>query len=61
VPVVPPNEDDVPAVVLDPTKTEEVFNWKAEVGFKETIHRMLAWYDKYGINEIYSHLTSGSK
>jgi len=61
VPVFPAGKDDVQKVVLDPTETEKQFSWKAKIGFKETITRQLEWYDKYGINDIYSHLTSGSK
>ncbi len=56
VPIVPPGDDDVPAVVLDPSKTEQAFGWKAQFGFEETIHRMLKWYDQHGISAIYSHL-----
>ena len=56
--VVPPGDDDVPAVVLDPATTYKAFGWKAEVGFEETINRMLAWYDKHGISAIYSHLAA---
>ena len=55
-PVVPPGEDDVPEVVLDPSQTEKVLGWKAQVGFEETICRMLAWYDSHGVSAIYSHL-----
>ena len=61
VPIVPPGADDVPAVVLNPAKTEEVFNWKAQFDFKETIFNQLKWYDKYGINDIYSHLAEPQK
>jgi len=56
-PVVPPGDDDVPEVVLDPTETERLLGWKAEVGFEETIGRMLAWYDRHGISAIHSHLS----
>ncbi|TLS76072.1 NAD-dependent epimerase/dehydratase family protein [Mariprofundus erugo] len=56
--VVPPGDDDVPAVVLDPAETERAFGWKAQVGFEQTIHRMLSWYDHHGISAIYSHLAS---
>lgn len=58
VPVVPPGADDVPAVVLDPSKTEAAFGWKAKYGFEETIRRMLAWYDKHGVTDVYSHLAA---
>ncbi|MFA6127020.1 MAG: NAD-dependent epimerase/dehydratase family protein [Bacteroidales bacterium] len=60
VPIVPPGADDVPKVVLDPSATERVFNWKADIDFKKTIINQLEWYDKYGVNDIFSHL-AGSK
>jgi nucleoside-diphosphate-sugar epimerase len=56
VPIVPPGEDDVPEVVLDPSKSERELGWKAKVDFTETIRRMLAWYDAHGVSAIYSHL-----
>lgn len=56
VPIVPPGEDDVSQVVLDPTSTEHAFGWKAKVGFVETIANQLRWYDQHGINDIFSHL-----
>jgi len=55
-PVLPPGDDDVPEVVLDPAETERAFNWKARISFDETIRRMLAWYDKHGVSAIHSHL-----
>ncbi|WP_425063610.1 NAD-dependent epimerase/dehydratase family protein [Pyruvatibacter mobilis] len=58
VPVVPPGDDDVPAVVLDPSETEKAFDWKAEIGFTDTINRMLAWYDKHGVTDVFSHLAA---
>jgi len=60
VPIVPAGADDVQSVVLDPSHTEKVFEWKAKIGFKETIKRQLALYDKYGVSDIYSHLTPQS-
>jgi nucleoside-diphosphate-sugar epimerase len=56
VPIVPVGDDDVAEVVLDPVQTEKAFNWKANVNFEETINNQLRWYDKYGINDIFSHL-----
>jgi nucleoside-diphosphate-sugar epimerase len=56
----PPGPDDVAAVVLDPSETENAFGWKANIGFAETIYRMLSWYDTHGVTDIYSHL-QGSK
>lgn len=58
VPVVPPGADDVPAVVLDPAKTEKSFGWKARHDFTATIRRQLEWYDRYGVTDIFSHLAA---
>lgn len=59
--VVPAGDDDVPAVVLDPSETEKVFGWKARVNFAETIGNMLKWYDAYGVSAIHSHLADPTK
>lgn len=56
VPVVPPAADDVPVVALDPSETFKAFGWKAEISFNDTVVRQLEWYDKYGVNDIFSHL-----
>ena len=56
VPIVPPNADDVPAVVLDPSRTREAFGWTAKVRLSESIARMVRWYDAYGVSAIHSHL-----
>lgn len=56
VPVLPAGEDDVSQVVLDPALTTKIFDWKAKVDFKQTITNQLAWYDQFGISDVYSHL-----
>ena len=40
-PTVPPGEDDVPAMALDPSRTERILGWRARVPFEETIRRQL--------------------
>jgi UDP-glucose 4-epimerase len=55
-PITPPGADDVQAVVLDSSATEVAFNWKAKVGFEETMRRMLRWYDAHGVLAVYAHL-----
>ena len=57
----PPSNDDVQSVVLDPSKTEEAFGWKADVSFDDMIYNMLSWYDSHGVNAIYSHLSKPKK
>jgi nucleoside-diphosphate-sugar epimerase len=56
--VVPVGEDDVPAVVPDPSRTTSVLGWSAEVSFADTMRRILSWYDAHGISDIYSHLSA---
>ena len=58
VPIVPPGDDDVPAVVLDPSEARTSLGWSAKVGFEETITKMLKWYDLHGVSAIYSHLAA---
>jgi nucleoside-diphosphate-sugar epimerase len=58
VPVVPPAADDVPVVALDASETTRAFGWKPKVGFEETIRKQLQWYDRHGVSDIYSHLSS---
>lgn len=60
VPIVPPAADDVPIVSLDATETFRAFGWKAKISFAETIRRQLAWYDQYGISDVFSHLKAPS-
>ncbi|MBL7901667.1 MAG: NAD-dependent epimerase/dehydratase family protein [Bacteroidia bacterium] len=61
VPIVAVGADDVKEVVLDPSYTENIFNWKAKYNFKQTIKRQLEWYDKYGVTDIFSHLAVPKK
>jgi len=56
--VVPVGDDDVPAVVPDPSATTKTLGWKAKVPFAETMTRMLSWYDKHGVSDVYSHLSA---
>lgn len=57
--IVPVGDDDVPAVVPDPSQTKLVLGWSAKVSFSETIRRMLSWYDAHGVSDVYSHLAAG--
>jgi len=54
--VMPPAADDVPAVVLDSSRTATELGWEARIDFAATIRRMLNWYDAHGVSEIHSHL-----
>jgi UDP-glucose 4-epimerase len=54
--VVPAAADDVPAVVLDPSRTRATLGWRAELSLSESIARVVRWYDIYGVPVIHSHL-----
>ena len=54
--VVEPGADDVPAVVLDPSRTRATLGWQAKIGFAQSLDRMLRWYDAHGVSAVYSHL-----
>lgn len=58
VPIVPPGDDDVPVMVLDPSETKRVFGWQASKSFTETINNQLLWYDRHGVSDTFSHLKS---
>lgn len=57
-PIVAPGADDVPAVVLNATETTQRTGWCAVHNFEQTIRRQLAWYDKHGVTDIFSHLAA---
>ena len=56
VPIVPVGADDVPTVVLDRSETERVLGWRPSVSFEQAVRRTLAWYDRHGVTDVYSHL-----
>jgi nucleoside-diphosphate-sugar epimerase len=60
VPILPVEADDVPVVSLDSSETYKAFGWRAQVPFAEIIAKQLAWYDKYGISDVFSHLKSST-
>ena len=47
---------DVPAIVLDSTLAQSVFDWKPQVPFEESVHKVLDAYEVSGVGEIFSHL-----
>ncbi len=56
VPIKPVGDDDVALVSLNNDKVRRDFAWAPQVNFTQLIKNQCAWYDKYGISEIYSHL-----
>lgn len=61
VPEVECGPDDVPAVVLDPSRTISMLDWRPQYSFEQTVRRMLAWYDTHGVTAIHSHLKAPAR
>jgi len=47
---------DTPAIVLDSSLAQSVFDWQPRVPFQESMKRVLDSYEMGAIGEIYSHL-----
>jgi UDP-glucose 4-epimerase len=52
----PAPPEDAPSILLDPSRTQEDFNWEAKVPLSEGIQRAIAWYEENGVGETYTHL-----
>jgi len=50
------NPDDAYTILLDPSKTNEDFNWSTSTPLSEGIKRSVEYYQEYGITETYTHL-----
>lgn len=49
-------EDDVYTILLDPSKTNETFDWKVTTKLEEGIKETIEWYKQYGVTQTYTHL-----
>lgn len=52
----PRNPDDVISILLDPSKTERDFSWKAHVPLEVGVEKAIRWYEAHGITQTYTHL-----
>ncbi len=48
--------DDAPTILLDPSKTQKDFAWKALTPLGEGVARAIAYYRRYGISQTFTHL-----
>jgi UDP-glucose 4-epimerase len=51
-----PSEDDISELVLDPSESFKLLEWKASVEIGQSIRSCLDYYEKFGVGTIYSHL-----
>ncbi len=54
--VKPRNPDDVYTILLDPSKTEHDFGWKARTPLEAGVAAAIEWYKKFGIQQTFTHL-----
>lgn len=52
----PRGTDDAPSILIDPTKTEQDFHWKARTPLKRGIAKAIAYYQERGVAETFTHL-----
>ncbi|MBX3235467.1 MAG: NAD-dependent epimerase/dehydratase family protein [Nitrospiraceae bacterium] len=52
----PRSADDVATILLDPSCTEKVFDWKAGTPLETGVAAAVAWYKKFGIQQTFTHL-----
>ena len=48
--------DAAPTILLDPSRTNLDFDWRAEVPLAEGIAKAVEWYADHGVEETYTHL-----
>lgn len=54
--VKPRQKDDVFSILLDPSRTEHDFGWKAHVPLVEGVFKTIQYYNEHGIEETFTHL-----
>lgn len=54
--VKPRGKDDAPSILIDPSKTERDFNWKATTPLKEGVKKAIEYYKVYGVSQTFTHL-----
>jgi UDP-glucose 4-epimerase len=52
----PRPEEDAPSILLDPSRTEKDFDWKAKVPLADGVAEAIAWYREHGVGATFTHL-----
>jgi UDP-glucose 4-epimerase len=52
----PRNPDDAATILLDPSKTNAEFTWRAATPLGQGVPAAIDWYRKHGITQTYTHL-----
>ena len=57
--IVPRGADDAATILLDPSRTEQEFDWEPQVTLADGIARAAAWYWINGVEAVFTHLKLG--
>lgn len=49
-------EDDVFTILIDPSKTNQDFDWKASTPLETGVKNAIEWYKSHGITQTFTHL-----
>lgn len=49
--------DDAYTILLDPSRTAKDFSWGVKTPLKQGVAKTIAYYQQYGIEQTYTHLT----
>jgi UDP-glucose 4-epimerase len=52
----PRNPDDTYTILLDPSKTNQTFDWQVTTPLEEGVRAAIDWYKEHGITQTYTHL-----
>lgn len=52
----PRGPDDAYTILLDPSRTERDFGWRAGVPLKQGVEETIEYYRRFGITDTYTHL-----
>ncbi len=50
------NPDDVFSILLDPSRTQQEFEWRTSTALADGVAKTIAYYREYGIEETFTHL-----
>lgn len=53
--------DDAFTILIDPSKTQKDFNWKASTPLKVGAKKAIEWYKTHDINQTFTHLKTNKK
>src|SRR5262249_3418617 len=57
----PRNPDDAYTILLDPSRTNADFAWRASTSLETGVAAAIDWYKRFGIDQTFTHLKLGEK